>query len=299
MSRAMKALLLTKEPEASAPTLSLTNLPIPLATPGYGLIKVHFSVIQPSDKYNSIGGFPKTTFPRIPGRDYSGTVIDIAQGPNNAQLDQQNSVQKRRRRAGRRARWVARPILYHRRSLHYRHTIPKTGKDKDRRCSPRLRSYQRSRICRRPGRKSNGLSACVDCVSRGKRQTGYMDRRRRHGRGSEARPISHGGEGRKGVDVVVDTIGNLFLMNAAIEALALRGRYAWIASPRDGSSTRLDLNIFRAYRKEIGLTLTRWFDSGVISPGDESIFDIVDLDDAVERGYKAELGAKQVVIAMD
>ncbi|KAB8239139.1 alcohol dehydrogenase [Aspergillus alliaceus] len=291
MSRAMKALLLTKEPEASAPTLSLTNLPIPLATPGYGLIKVHFSVIQPSDKYNSIGGFPKTTFPRIPGRDYSGTVIDIAQGPSNAQLDQQNSHD------GSHAQYCLIPeaMLAEKPktlSLLQAATIgvPFTTA---------IRYLRRARIRTDDvvlvlGATGAVASAAVQ-VAKAMGCQHVLTASREE---SDKPDIWIGGD----VMAEVQKQGP-FLTEGKV---GRGGRYAWIASPRGGSSTRLDLNIFRAYRKEIGLdtaeemqTLTRWFDSGVISPGDESIFDIVGLDDAVERGYKAELGAKQVVIAMD
>src|ERR1700761_5935821 len=75
----MKALQLSKELETALPTLSLTNTPIPIVTPGHALIKIQYSCIHPSDRINSVGGFPKTIFPRIPGRDYSGTVIALDQ----------------------------------------------------------------------------------------------------------------------------------------------------------------------------------------------------------------------------
>ncbi|KAE8395803.1 hypothetical protein BDV23DRAFT_193594 [Aspergillus alliaceus] len=269
MSRAMKALLLTKEPEASAPTLSLINLPIPLATPGYGLIKVHFSVIQPSDKYNSIGGFPKTTFPLYKS---GGAELGVEHDGSHAQyclIPEAMLAEKPKTLSLLQAATIGVPF------------------------TTAIRYLRRARTRTDDVVLVLGATGAVASTAV---------------QVAKAMGCQHiGGDVMaEGVDVIVDTIGNLFLMNAAIEALALRGRYAWIASPRDGSSTRLDLNIFRAYRKEIGLdtaeemqALTRWFDSGVISPGDESISDIVGLDDAVERGYKAELGAKQVVIAMD
>lgn len=55
----------------------------------------------------------------------------------------------------------------------------------------------------------------------------------------------------EGVNVVVDTVGNLELMNAAVPHLAPRGRYTWISAPRDGAPTTYSLNLLETYRKEL------------------------------------------------
>ena len=49
--------------------------PLPTPPSNHLLVKVHASAIQPSDGFNAVGGFPTTTFPRIPGRDFSGVVV--------------------------------------------------------------------------------------------------------------------------------------------------------------------------------------------------------------------------------
>ncbi|KAH0218902.1 GroES-like protein, partial [Aureobasidium melanogenum] len=59
--------------EANA--LHINTVPKPSPGPGQLLIKVHATSINPSDILNSVGGFFHTTFPRIPGRDYAGTVV--------------------------------------------------------------------------------------------------------------------------------------------------------------------------------------------------------------------------------
>jgi NADPH2:quinone reductase len=74
----MKALKLTKTGEI--PHLSYTDVPKPTLSPGYIIVKVKASAIQPSDILNSKGAFPYTTFPRVPGRDFSGIVDE---GPDN------------------------------------------------------------------------------------------------------------------------------------------------------------------------------------------------------------------------
>ncbi|KAK0650535.1 Zinc-type alcohol dehydrogenase-like protein [Lasiodiplodia hormozganensis] len=74
----MKALVLTRKDEASTPTLTLVrNHPVPTPPPGYLLIRVLASAIHPSDILNAQGNFPYTSYPRIPGRDFAGTVVAL------------------------------------------------------------------------------------------------------------------------------------------------------------------------------------------------------------------------------
>ncbi|CAG8647191.1 10509_t:CDS:2 [Cetraspora pellucida] len=48
----------------------------PIPKQGELLIKVYASAINPSDVYNVLGRFQLTTLPRIPGRDFAGIVVD-------------------------------------------------------------------------------------------------------------------------------------------------------------------------------------------------------------------------------
>lgn len=50
--------------------------PRPTLHPGNVLVKVAASPILPSDFLNISGGFPNTTFPIVPGRDYAGVVVE-------------------------------------------------------------------------------------------------------------------------------------------------------------------------------------------------------------------------------
>jgi NADPH2:quinone reductase len=45
------------------------------------LVKVAASPIQPSDLMNTQGNFPSTTFPRVPGRDFAGVVVQPTSSP--------------------------------------------------------------------------------------------------------------------------------------------------------------------------------------------------------------------------
>lgn len=78
----MKAVLLTQTPTERRPLISLVHKDIPSIPEGHVLVKVHASAIHPSDLLNSRGGFPYTTFPRIPGRDFAGTIVS---GPRNGE----------------------------------------------------------------------------------------------------------------------------------------------------------------------------------------------------------------------
>ncbi|PHH87259.1 hypothetical protein CDD83_9112 [Cordyceps sp. RAO-2017] len=77
----MRALVLTKagDDSGAAPTLSFTaSRPVPTPPAGHVLVRVHASAVHPSDLFNAAGGFVSTTFPRIPGRDFSGVVAAAA-----------------------------------------------------------------------------------------------------------------------------------------------------------------------------------------------------------------------------
>lgn len=56
-------------------SLSLEERPQPTPQPGQLVVQVAVSPLQPSDLLNTQGNFSLTTFPRIPGRDFAGTVI--------------------------------------------------------------------------------------------------------------------------------------------------------------------------------------------------------------------------------
>ncbi|OAQ67714.1 GroES-like protein [Pochonia chlamydosporia 170] len=71
----MRALILTKPPGTTTPVLSFTTTqPVPVPGPDELLVRIHASAIQPSDLLNARGEFGTTTFPRVPGRDFSGVI---------------------------------------------------------------------------------------------------------------------------------------------------------------------------------------------------------------------------------
>jgi NADPH:quinone reductase-like Zn-dependent oxidoreductase len=56
--------------------LELRDVAMPVVGEGDVLVKIHAAGINPSDIKNVLGRFPYTTLPRIPGRDFSGVVIE-------------------------------------------------------------------------------------------------------------------------------------------------------------------------------------------------------------------------------
>ncbi len=56
--------------------LRLTNRPDPQATATTAVVRIEAASVNPSDVKNVLGAMAHTTLPRIPGRDYSGVVID-------------------------------------------------------------------------------------------------------------------------------------------------------------------------------------------------------------------------------
>jgi NADPH2:quinone reductase len=120
--------------------------------------------------------------------------------------------------------------------------------------------------------------------------------------------------GGRGVDVVVDTVGDIALMGAVVEQLAQKGRYVWIAAPRGEASKKLSFDVFQAYRKELTLVgcnsvspsiedaaellrfLGEWAENGLLRAQDETSFKRVNLENSIENGYKK--AGEKVVIEM-
>jgi NADPH:quinone reductase-like Zn-dependent oxidoreductase len=69
----MRALQFTEFGPVS--NLRLIELPDPKADSATAIVKVAAGAISPSDVKNVEGAMEHTTLPRVPGRDYAGTVI--------------------------------------------------------------------------------------------------------------------------------------------------------------------------------------------------------------------------------
>jgi NADPH:quinone reductase len=70
----MKALILN-EPGGSPAELSTREVPLPSVCAGEALVRVAAAAVNRSDLLNVIG-MPITDYPRIPGRDFAGTIVE-------------------------------------------------------------------------------------------------------------------------------------------------------------------------------------------------------------------------------
>ncbi len=70
----MQALYFAKT--GSLDQLVVAELPRPVAAADEALVRIHAAAINPSDPKNVLGRMPETTTPRIPGRDFSGVVVE-------------------------------------------------------------------------------------------------------------------------------------------------------------------------------------------------------------------------------
>ncbi|KAL2006528.1 hypothetical protein VTN00DRAFT_9196 [Thermoascus crustaceus] len=338
----MKALHLTRPSTTSPPTLSFTTLPTPTPKPGFLLIRIHYSSIQPSDRLNARGSFPKTAFPRIPGRDYAGVVVGTSSSSSSDKIKIGTEVYGSSGSTlgftldGPHAEYCLIPETA---------VVEKPAPLTLRQAATVGVPFLTALLCLRRAR------ACVDDVvlvlgANGAVGSATVQVARAMGcrsvitasrsRGEDA-DINLAGESpagslraadipalltdgnKKGIDVVVDTVGDIALMGAAMDQLAIRGRYAWIAAPRGpGAKTDFTFDIFQAYRREIVLVgcntgnytveeiaedlrvLKGWFESGELRARAEEEIEEVGLDEAVEEGYWREGNNKKgpVVIKM-
>jgi NADPH:quinone reductase len=64
-------------PEALDAALQLTEIELPRASPaGYAVVEVRAAGVNPSDVRAVLGAMPHAVWPRTPGRDYAGVVVD-------------------------------------------------------------------------------------------------------------------------------------------------------------------------------------------------------------------------------
>ncbi|OQD74487.1 hypothetical protein PENDEC_c010G01088 [Penicillium decumbens] len=318
----MKALRLTRVSPSSNPTLAVSSLPIPQLKPGHALVRIRYASIQPSDRLNAQGLFPLTKFPIVPGRDYSGTVIDIAD-------DSQQSKS-----------WIGKNVYgtsgsnlsFQIDGTHAQYClIPQAALVEKPAPLSLLQAatvgvpFTTARICLRRVKVKEtdvvlvlGATGAVGSAAVQMARAMGCKRVLTAARRSDSNPdivLSSSDPGAtlgeriaaltdgKGVDVVVDTVGDLTLMSVAVEQLAMKGRYAWITAPRGDVSKKMSFDVFQAYRKELSLlgcnsvtpsvvdtaeylrSMNGWIDQGLLEAKKESEFAAIKLDEAIEDGY--------------
>jgi NADPH:quinone reductase-like Zn-dependent oxidoreductase len=315
----MRALLLTKSGD-TPPTLTLETVPKPVLTPGHLLLKVHASSIQPSDLLNAAGNFPMTTYPRIPGRDYAGTIIEPSSRAGEAVYGTSGSKQAFTV-DGAQAEYMLVPE-------NAVAPLPK-GVSFVQAATLGVPFTTAATALKRTGAKegeyvlvlgANGavgsavvqLAKGMGCkVLQGSRKE---DADVNTSSDPEMKAVDKLTDG-KGVDVVVDTVGSPALTAAAVAKLARRGRLGFIAGPRSGSKEMsFDMvDFYRSERSILGVNtlvygveefaeelkgVSEMFEKGLLKV--EAEWTQIKLEDGVEAYKKAgQKGAGKFVIVMN
>ncbi|KAK0112517.1 hypothetical protein ONS96_001753 [Cadophora gregata f. sp. sojae] len=337
----MKALLLSRPDASKPPVLTLGEVPRPEPQEGELLIQVHASAIHPSDLLNSTGSFPLLSIPpggnRIPGRDFSGTVISPSSHPlynkpvfgtsGNTQgftvsgahaeflsVPENAVVEKPESLSWVQAATVGVPFstagLVLRRVGLGEVKDGKGGKEKE----------ERETVLVLGANGAVGAAVVQLARARGARVLEGV----RSDKGdvntasdpslSTLDTLTNG----KGVDIVIDTVGSPALTSAAVSKLALRGRVVFIAAPRGGGADSvLGVKMTGFYRKEASLfgvnsllygvgemagllgEMRGLFERGVLKGTAEGSWNEVPLENGVEA-YKlaGERGKGKFVLVM-
>ncbi|TGO17709.1 hypothetical protein BTUL_0015g00450 [Botrytis tulipae] len=322
MSITMKALRLIRKDPAAAPKLVLQDVPKPTLISNHLIVKVHASAIHPSDLLNAKGGFPYTTFPRTPGRDFSGVVVE---GPSD--------------RIGQEVYGTSGNTI----------AFTKDGFQAEYCLVPE------NAVAPKPSNLSFTQAACVGVPF----TTASLVLSRAHAKKGESVLVTgaNGAVGSaivqlakgmgcqvisatrsdnddvntandpelnavdsltdgKGVDVVADTVGQPALVQAAVNKLASGGRLAFIAAPKGGADTGLTLDMLSFYRGEKSLVgcntlaygvedlavqlkeLTGKFEEGSLKGAEEGSWTEIGIENGVEAYEKASQskGGKFVIV---
>lgn len=319
----MKALRLTRQDAASPPILSLETLPKPTLSPGHLLVKVHASAIHPSDILNLKGAFAFATFPRVPGRDYAGTVVEGPPERIGEEVYGTSGSTQAFTEDGAQAEFILVPesaVAPKPKNISFALAacigVPFTTAA----LTLRRANVSAGDVVLVLGANGAVGSAVVQIAkSKGCRvlsatRTDSDDVNT--AKDPELSAVDALTEG-KGVDVVVDTVGQPALTRAAVMKLGRGGRLAFIAAPRTGA-TDLPLEMTDFYRKEktvIGCNtllysveefaelmtaMTPGFEKGDLKPAGEEEWVHVKLDDGVDAYDKAkQRGGGKFVIVME
>lgn len=314
----MKVLYL-RQPDAPShkPSLSLENIGMPRIKKGELLIKIRAAGINPSDKLNAAGGFPYTTYPRVPGRDFAGTVVDgspniigrdvfgtsgntlgftkdgthaefcvipeasLAEKPSNISFAQAATIG---------VPWTTASICLRRGHAQPTDVVLVLGATGS------------------VGSAVSQLALTKGCKVITASKQDVSDINILHDASlSRVKELTGG----KGPDVVVDTTGDPGLMQAALGVLSHGGRLVFIAAPRSGS-TDFTFDMKSLYRQEQSIVgcnslsysledmaaelraIALLFQSGQLVPTAEEELIQVDLESAIDV-YKASSRGKYII----
>jgi NADPH:quinone reductase len=319
----MKALVLKKDTPSSPPSLISTNLPIPTLKPGYAVVKIHAARINPSDLLNASGGFSSTTFPRVPGRDYAGVVQSGPPSLIGKRVFGTSGSALSFTEDGAHAEYLLVPIqglspmpvnltFAQAATIGVPWTTAFIVLDR-----ARTTSAETVLVLGATGAVGSAvveLARTKGCnVITASRRSVTNINTLEDPQLSKVLSLTN----NRGADVVIDTVGDPVLMRAALDVLARRGRIAYIAAPRSGS-TDFTFDMKTLYRKEqcivgcnslnysieemaiILQSLTPEFESANLSVTPEEELIKVSLGEEAIAGYAMvkERSGKKIVISI-
>ncbi|SCV04280.1 LAME_0H17194g1_1 [Lachancea meyersii CBS 8951] len=316
----MKAIqLIRHDIGALAPDVGviLTETDTPVPGPGNLLVKIRASAIQPSDILNATGGFPYTTFPRVPGRDYAGIIVS---GPRAGEdvygtsgsthaftcdgfhaeycvVSEDAVARKPRNMSYAQAACIGVPFTTAKWAL--RKACPKGSE-----------TVLIIGAFGSVGSAAVQLAKTIGCrvLTAGRNDVADINTTKDTTlAGIESLTLG------RGIDVVIDTVGIPTLTQAAVQKLTHGGRIAIIAAHGEAN---LDVNMKDFYRQEktlIGCNslsysvqsmaqemadLTAEFENGRLAPPREELWSAVSLEEAVDIYKEGKRSAGKFVITM-
>jgi NADPH:quinone reductase-like Zn-dependent oxidoreductase len=318
----MAAIRIKRASSTSSTTLQLTTVPRPTPKADQVVVQIKASAMHPSDRLNARGGFDHTSFPRIPGRDFAGIIVDGPPDRIGEQVFGTSGTELGFSIDGPHAEYCSMPAelaVTKPRTLSFVQAaavgVPFTTALL---CLTRARVTSQDTVLVLGATGAVGSAAVQVARALGCRRVITAARRGAPDIDLTVDPqlktvpaLTDG----KGPQVIIDTIGSLELLQAGFDVLAKRGRYAFIAAPRGpGASTIFGLDVFRAYRREIELigcnsavmstaevnaalaVLKDWFDKGKLVGRPEEEYETVSLLQA--KQLYQQPGPKPVVITM-
>ncbi|KAF2233759.1 GroES-like protein [Viridothelium virens] len=266
----MRALQLTRPSPTQPPNLFLVTLPTPTPSTTHLLIRITASYINPSDLLNRKGGFPYTTFPRVPGRDFAGTI--------EAAPPSSSSTSSPAFKPGDRVFGTSGSVLsFTADGAHAEYLLaPASGlvatpaalTDAQAAMvgtpyataaqavgAARVREGETVLVLGASGAVGSAAVQIAEAAgarvlrgARGAEGRDAVDLARDAGLSGVVGELTAG----KGVDVVVNTVGDVALQEAALGVLALRGRLSFISAPR-GESDEFSFHLTSFYRKGLSI----------------------------------------------
>jgi NADPH:quinone reductase len=319
----MRALQITRVDTSSPTKLIYTILPTPTLKERHVLIRVRASGIQPSDLLNVSGNFPATTFPRIPGRDFSGIVAasNSSAWPVDAEVYATSGPDVAFTLDGAHAEYILVPeelVAAKPKTLSFVEAASVGVPFSTALIALKRAMIQQGETVLVLGATGQVGGAIVQIakakglnVLTGARSDTADVNLKDDTELTAAVSKTNG----NGPDVVIDTTGDLGLMKASLKILANGGRLAYIASPRAGS-TEMIIDVKDHYRRQhvlIGCNSLLWnagqvqvlmeelrrlFEDGKLLAAKEDSFEKFQIDQGVEayEQFKLKKVRKPVII---